>query len=91
MQCEKCWVHPGTTPERLWRNQLFPLGVELFRKVLWDLSAGRIVAVPQDEEMASWEPSWSRAPLRRPDLLLLGGSISGFKVHKERASPDDHH
>ncbi len=26
---------------------------------------------PQDESLATWEPSWDRAPLRRPDLLLL--------------------
>ncbi|MCX7006432.1 MAG: formyltransferase family protein, partial [Kiritimatiellaeota bacterium] len=42
-----CWVRPGTTADELWRNQLFELGVELFREVLQDLSAGTIVAVPQ--------------------------------------------
>lgn len=80
-----CWVQPGTTPEELWRNQLFDLGVELFRSVLRDLSEGRIVAVPQDEDLATWEPSWSRAPLRRPDLLMLGGTISGFNVHRDES------
>lgn len=81
-----CWVRPGTTSDELWRNQLFDLGVELFREVLRDLSEGRIVAVPQDEDLATWEPSWSRAPLRRPDLLMLGGTISGFNVHRDSAN-----
>lgn len=83
-----CWVRPGTTADELWRNQLFELGVELFREVLQDLSAGTIVAVPQDEDIATWEPSWSRAPLRRPDLLMLGGSITGFKVRREDRRSD---
>jgi methionyl-tRNA formyltransferase len=78
-----CWIRPGTTTEELWRNQLFDLGVELFREVLRDLEEGTIVAVPQDEDLATWEPSWSRPPLRRPDLLMLGGTISGFTVRRE--------
>ena len=81
-----CWVQPGTTPDQLWRNQLFPLGVDLFQDVLRDLAAGEIVAVPQDEDLATWEPSWSRPPLRRPDLLMLGGTISGFKVIRETSA-----
>ena len=80
-----CWVAPGTTPDQLWRDQLFDLGVELFRSVLRDLAAGTVVAVPQDEALATWEPSWSRAPLRRPDLLMLGGTISGFNVRREHS------
>lgn len=78
-----CWVLPGSTADELWRNQLFEMGVELFREVLQDLTAGEIVAIPQDEDLATWEPSWSRAPLRRPDLLMLGGSISGFTVRRD--------
>ncbi|MCX7008815.1 MAG: formyltransferase family protein, partial [Kiritimatiellaeota bacterium] len=78
-----CWVHPGTTADQLWRDQLFGLGVELFREALRDLSAGNIVAVPQEEDLVTWEPSWSRAPLRRPDLLMLGGTITGFNVRRD--------
>ena len=79
-----CWIDPGETLEQLWRDKLFPLGVELFRIALRDLSAGRLVAIPQDEALATWEPSWERQPLRRPDLLLLGGSLSGFNVIRDR-------
>ena len=78
-----CWVRPDDSPETLWRRELLPLGVQLFRAVLRDLSDGIIVSVPQDEDLATWEPSWSRQPLTRPDLLLLGGTIHGFRVDRE--------
>jgi len=54
--------------------------VLLFSRVLDDLAvaagAGCLEdaigwGTPQDEALATWEPSWSRAPLHRPDLLLL--------------------
>ena len=77
-----CLVEPGETPVELWRYKLFPLGVELFRKVLRDIDAGTIVAVPQDDDLATWEPSWERQPLRRPDLLMIGPGLAGFKVEK---------
>jgi hypothetical protein len=75
-------VEPGETAAELWRYKLFPLGVELFRKVLRDLAAGTIVAVPQDDDLATWEPSWERAPLRRPDLLMIGQGLTGYTVEK---------
>jgi hypothetical protein len=64
-------IRPDDTPGELWRRELFPLGVRLFDRVLgsgWNVED----EVPQDEALATWEPSWDRAPLRRPDLLLLG-------------------
>lgn len=68
---EHVFVRPGDTAEELWRRDLFPLGVRLFARVLQD---GWSVEdeVPQDEDLATWEPSWERAPLRRPDLFMLG-------------------
>jgi methionyl-tRNA formyltransferase len=69
-----CLIESGETPEDLWRDKLFPLGVELFRRALRDISAGRIIAVPQAEACATWEPSWERPPLRRPDLLMIGAA-----------------
>ena len=77
-----CLVEPRETAVELWRYKLFPLGVELFRKVLRDIDAGTIVAVPQDDDLATWEPSWERQPLRRPDLLMIGPGLAGFKVEK---------
>jgi methionyl-tRNA formyltransferase len=79
-----CFVEPGSTPEDLWRDKLFPMGVTLFKRVLAEIAAGYIVAVPQEEAAATWEPSWERPPLRRPDLLMLGkGSLEGFKVKRD--------
>lgn len=83
-----CLVEPGTTPEDLWRDHLFPMGVELFRHVLADLSRGTIVAVPQNEALSTWEPSWDRPPLRRPDLLMLGrGHLDGFTIRRDGLQP----
>lgn len=75
------FIRPGDTAEELWRRELFPLGVYLFGCVLDELAglAGRDALddqlareTPQDEALATWEPSWERAPLARPDVLLLG-------------------
>lgn len=84
---EWCHIPPGTTAGELWRNHLFDIGVRLFAKVLADLSAGVMVAIPQDERLATWEPSWDRQPVRRPDLFMLGDGRSGssFRVFRERA------
>ena len=79
------FVRPEDTPETLWRRELFPLGLRLFARVLEHLDAaeraGRLhealaSGAPQEEALATWEPSWERAPLRRPDLLLLGDGRS---------------
>ena len=64
-------VRPGTTASDLWRDHLFPMGVRLLVRVLADLDAGRMVKVPQDEACATWEPSWDRPPMDRPDLPQL--------------------
>lgn len=83
-----CHVRPGTTPSDLWRDQLFPMGVRLVRKVLNDLDAGVIVRAEQDEKSATWEPSWDRPPVHRPDLPQIGyGSdrvAERFKIVTDR-------
>lgn len=66
-----CHVPPGTTASDLWREQLFPMGIRLLRAVLRDLDRGRLVRVDQDQRCATWEPSWSRPPIERPDLIQL--------------------
>lgn len=84
-----CWVRPRDTASELWRRDLFPLGLRLLERVLRDLSAGVIVRVPQDEGVATWEPSWGREPIARPELLRLPASgaagVPGFTVQRERA------
>lgn len=68
---EFVFVRPGETAPELWRRALHPLGVALLARVVDDVSAGRAARVPQDEALATWEPSMGRPPLRRPDLTLL--------------------
>lgn len=63
--------------KELWSRELFPMGVRLLRDTLRDLDRGIMVELPQDESLATWEPSWERPPLFRPELPQLGG-INGF-------------
>lgn len=65
-------VEPGATVSDLWRESLFPLGVELLRRTVHDVSQGRMVRRPQNEKVATWEPSWDRQPLFRPELIEIG-------------------
>lgn len=58
-----CFVRPEWTASDLWQQELFPMGVRLFDRALGDIEAGRIVREEQDETLATWEPSWERAPL----------------------------
>jgi methionyl-tRNA formyltransferase len=60
-----CFVRPEWTAGDLWSNELFPLGLRLFGRVLDDIEAGRIIRQDQDESLASWEPSWDRPPMER--------------------------
>lgn len=80
-----CFVRRGISASELWSEQLFPMGIRLLKKAVSDLAAGVMVAVPQDEEFATWEPSWERPPVRRPDLTMLGHG-HGLKVVRERAA-----
>ncbi|MFL6864138.1 MAG: formyltransferase family protein [Allosphingosinicella sp.] len=66
-----CLVRPGTSASALWREQLFPMGIRLLVRALADLDRGIIVRVQQDEACATWEPSWDRPPVERPDLPQL--------------------
>jgi methionyl-tRNA formyltransferase len=75
-----CWIRPGDTAGELWRRELRGLGIRLLGEALGDLDAGRIVMVPQDEALATWEPSWEREPLFRPDLPRIGPAPAGYEV-----------
>jgi methionyl-tRNA formyltransferase len=76
-------VRPRETSSDLWSRALFPMGVSMLATVCADIAAGRIVRVPQDEACATWEPSIGRAPLHRPDLIMLpspGAAGQRFEV-----------
>lgn len=79
-----CLVRPGEDASSLWKRELFPMGIRLLASVLRDLDAGRIVEVPQDEDVATWEPSWERPPLSRPELPQIGKGVNGFTHHVTR-------
>jgi len=81
-----CLVDPEDTVESLWREKLFPMGVSLFREVLDDISRGILTAVPQEHASATWEPSWERPPLRRPDVPMIGPGLQGFTVRRDTSA-----
>lgn len=58
-----CFIKPDDTPQTLWRRELAPMGLRLLRKTLIDITSGHIVKVPQDEALATWEPTFDRPSL----------------------------
>lgn len=78
-----CHVRPDDTASSLWRRELFPMGLRLLGQVLADIDRGRIVSVPQDAALATWEPSLESAPLFRPDLPQIGPAPAGFTVERQ--------
>lgn len=70
---EHVFIRPDDTAEELWRRDLCPLGVRLLVGVIARFKMeGYLQGDPQDEELATWEPSIDRPPAFRPDLLLIG-------------------
>lgn len=79
------WIHvnPKWDHHDLWK-ELFPMGVRLLRQAVNQIDAGRLVQIDQDEAVATWEPSWERPPVFRPELIALGdGSGQHPTVVKE--------
>lgn len=75
-----CFIQPGDDALTLWSRDLAPMGLRLFAKALGDIAAGKLVKVPQEPDLATWEPSMDGAPrLHRPDLELLG-NIGDFEL-----------
>lgn len=70
-------VPPGSTATSLWRDVLFPMGLVLIERTLADVARGTVAYVPQDESCATWEPSWERPRLHRPELPELPSRDSG--------------
>lgn len=67
------FISHDDTEKSLWENKLQPLGVELLLGVVISfLNDGYIAGQPQDESLATFEPSLSVAPVFRPDLVLIG-------------------
>ena len=65
---EHVFVRPDDDATSLWRRELAPLGVRLLARAVRRIAESGSVAPlcrPQDEALATWEPSWERAPLAR--------------------------
>ena len=63
---EWCWIKPGDAASELWRRDLMPIGVSLLERAANIVAnCGSIYAAPQDESVATWEPSWERPPMPR--------------------------
>jgi len=75
---EHILVPPDSTAESLWREHLAPLGVQMLLRVVNDLANGVRIMVPQDESLATWEPSMDAQLLFKPELVALPGPDSTF-------------
>lgn len=66
------FIRRDDTAAELWRRDLGPLGVELLAGAVAEIAdRGFPIGREQDEALATWEPSITRAPLYRPDLIML--------------------
>jgi len=65
------WVNREWDYHELWKN-LFPIGVDMVVEAVKLIEEGKQQEVPQNEEAATWEPSWDRPRLKRNELIQLG-------------------
>lgn len=68
------FIHKDWDYHKLW-EVLFPIGVEMVIEAVEKIESGSCVWEKQDEECATFEPSWDRPRLRRNDLIQIGGSV----------------
>lgn len=67
-------VPAGIDYRQLWHDHLFPLGVDLIKEAAGYSDFGALLPTrPQNDALATWEPSLDAQPLHRPELLELGG------------------
>jgi methionyl-tRNA formyltransferase len=79
-----CFTSPATRQAAMAAG-VVPLGLRLIAKALGDLDAGLIVSVPQDQALATWEPSVGR-PRLPPDLIPIGPAPEGFRMVRDEAA-----
>lgn len=66
-----CFVDRRWTASDLWRERLFPLGIDLLLETLKDLDNGVYTRILQDRRFATTEPSLDRRLLERTELLEI--------------------
>lgn len=70
------FIRPGETYHDVWKR-IFPVGVEMLCDAVDAIERGSARRWKQDEDCATWEPSFDRQRLRRNDLFMIGmGSSS---------------
>ena len=67
----KLMINPKKGAKQLWREELLPMGLNLFEKALKDIFNGKIIRIPQDERFSTFEPSTDVKDIFKPDLLML--------------------
>lgn len=65
------FIKPDWDYHDLWEH-IFPIGVEMVSDAVRTIERHEDRWTPQDEELATWEPSWNRPRLRRNELIMLG-------------------
>lgn len=79
---EMIFIKPGWDYHDLW-NTLFPLGVEMLVHAVTAIGCGTAEYEEQDEEVATWEPSWECQRLKRNELIMLGGGAGDAVLREE--------
>lgn len=78
------WLHVKREWDHhdLW-NRLFQIGISLLVQVVetYRDSDGHVCMRRQDPEVATWEPSWQRPPLHRPELPELNSGNGQVKKY----------
>lgn len=68
---ELVFIDPKWNYHDLW-NVIFPIGVDMISQVVNDIRQnGKLDATPQNEQLATWEPSFERPRLHRNELMQL--------------------
>lgn len=62
---EFCHVLRTDDAATLWRRELAPLGLNLFKRVLSDITEGKVVRIDQDTKAATWEPRISGYTIKK--------------------------
>ena len=58
-----CFIRPTDTAEVVWQRELAPMGVRMLVEACSKVAAGDATKRPQDQNLATWEPTF-----RRPSL-----------------------
>lgn len=65
------FIDPEWDYHDLW-HYIFPIGVDMVSDAVKVIEHHEAKWEPQNEKFATWEPSWERPRLRRPELIMLG-------------------